>query len=72
MSGVLNQFTGMSTASLEAKLADELAALERMQNDDEGLGGGDPFEGILIRIDDLEAEIKRRAAIVAPTDGAVK
>lgn len=39
-----------------------LADYEAMRASDEGLGGGDPFEGILERIDDLDAEIKRRAA----------
>jgi hypothetical protein len=51
----------MSTASLEAKLAKELADFADMRNSEEELGGGDPFEGVLERIDDLEAELKRRA-----------
>lgn len=72
MSGVLNQFTGMSTERLKDKLTEEVTALENMRSSDEELGGGDPFEGVLIRIEDLEAELKRRAALVAPTDGAVK
>lgn len=33
-----------------------------MQDSDEELGSGSPFEGILERIDDLETEIKARDA----------
>ena len=58
----LNQFTGMSTASIEAKLANELATYSNMLNSDEELGGGSPLESILERIDDLETELKAREA----------
>ena len=66
----LNQFTGCSDRTLKIRLKNMLADLKELREDDEELGGGDPLEGIYERIADLESEIKRRAALSAPSTDA--
>ncbi len=59
----LNEFTGISTRTLEArmrKLEKRYEAMRKAVDDGEELGGGSPFEGIHEEMDVLEAEINRR------------
>lgn len=63
MPAVLNEFTGVRTATLEARLRKLEKRYEKMRkavDDGEELGGGSPFEAILEQMDDLEAELGRR------------
>lgn len=57
---MLNQFTGVRTATLEAKLKRLEAALERIDSGEDEGGGGSPREGLLEQIEDIEAELHRR------------
>lgn len=60
---VLNEFSGVRTATLEArlrKLEKRYEAMRKAVDDGEELGGGSPFESILEQMDDLEAELHRR------------
>jgi len=59
----LNEFTGVRTATLEArmrKLEKRYEAMRKAVDDGEELGGGSPFESIHEQMDALEAEINRR------------
>lgn len=59
----LNKFTGVRTATLEArlrKLEKRYEAMRKAIDDGEELGGGSPFESIHEQMDELEAEINRR------------
>lgn len=59
----LNEFTGVRTAALYArmrKLEAREAAMKKALDDGEELGGGSPFEGLYEEMDALEAEINRR------------
>ena len=56
----LNQFTGMRTASLEAKLLKLEAAVAKITSGEEEGGGGSPLEGLYDQIEDIEAELHRR------------
>jgi len=63
MATTLNEFTGIRTATLEArmrKLEKRYAAMRKAVDDGEELGGGSPFEGLLEEMDAVEAEINRR------------
>lgn len=63
MTKVLNEFSGVRTASLEArlrKLEKREAAMRKTVDDGEELGGGSPFESLYEEIDALEAELHRR------------
>lgn len=59
----LNEFTGVRTASLEArmrKLEKRYEALCKSVDDGEDLGGGSPLEGLHEEMDAVEAELNRR------------
>ena len=59
----LNQFTGVRTASLEAKLRKlekREAAMRKAIEDGEELGGGSPFESLYEEMDAIEAELAHR------------
>lgn len=59
----LNEFSGVRTATLEARLRAAKRRYERLHkavDDGEELGGGSPFESIHEEIDALEAELHRR------------
>lgn len=56
----LNQFTGMRTAALEAKLRKLEATLAKIDSGEDEGGGGSPREGLLDQIEDIEAELHRR------------
>lgn len=63
MATTLNEFTGIRTATLEARLRkaeQRYEAMRKAVNDGEELGGGSPFESIHEEMDALEAEINRR------------
>ena len=55
-----NQFTGMRTSTLEAKLKKLEATLEKIDSGEAEGGGGSPREGLLEQIEDIEAELHRR------------
>lgn len=59
----LNEFTGIRTATLEARLRKAEKRYEAMRkavDDGDELGGGSPFEAIHEEMDELEAELHRR------------
>ena len=59
----LNEFTGVRTATLKArlrKLEQREAAMRRALDDGEELGGGSPFEALYEEMDALEAELHSR------------
>ncbi len=56
----LNRFTGMRTASLEAKLRKLEATCAKITSGEEEGGGGSPLEGLYDQIEDIEAELHRR------------
>lgn len=63
MPAVLNEFSGVRTTTLEArlrKLEKRYAATRKAVDNGEELGGGSPFESILEEMDALETEIGRR------------
>ena len=60
---MLNEFTGASTRTLKIRLKNMLVDLDEIRASDGH--GGSPLEGILERIGDLEAELKRRAQLEA-------
>lgn len=59
----LNEFSGVSTRTLEAKLRKAQRRYEQMLKavDDGEFVGGSPFESIHEELDALEAELHRRA-----------
>jgi hypothetical protein len=57
---VLNQFTSMRTATLEAKLKKLEATVEKITSGEEEGGGGSPLEGLYEQIEEIEAELHRR------------
>lgn len=56
----LNQFTGMRTATLEARLRRLNATVDKITSGDDEGGGGSPLEGLYEQIEDIEAELHRR------------
>lgn len=59
----LNEFTGIRTKSLEAKLRKleaREAAMRKSIDDGEELGGGSPFEALYEEMEAIEAELHRR------------
>lgn len=56
----LNQFTGMRTATLEARLKRLEKTVAKLTNGEEEGGGGSPLEGLYDQIEDIEAELHRR------------
>lgn len=56
----LNQFTGMRTVTLEAKLKRLNATVDKITSGEEEGGGGSPLEGLYEQIEDIEAELHRR------------
>lgn len=56
----LNQFTGMRTATLEAKLKSLEKVVAKLVSGEEEGGGGSPLEGLYDQIEDIEAELHRR------------
>lgn len=60
---MLNEFTGIGTANLEAKLRKlekREAEMQRAIDDGEELGGGSPFEALYEEMHAIEAELHRR------------
>lgn len=63
MTKPLNQFTGVRTAKLEARLRaleKRELALRKAIDDGEELGGGSPFEALYEEMDEIETELHRR------------
>lgn len=63
MPKALNEFTGVRTAALEArlrKLEKREAAMKQAIEDGEELGGGSPFEALYEEMDAIEAELAHR------------
>ena len=63
MARPLNEFTGIRTATLEArlrKLEKREAAMRKSVDDGEELGGGSPFESMYEEMDAIEAELAHR------------
>jgi hypothetical protein len=56
----LNQFTGMRTAELRAKLRRLEKTVALIHSGEEEGGGGSPLEGLYDQIEDIEAELHRR------------
>jgi hypothetical protein len=55
-----NQFTGVRTAALEAKLRKLERTVAKIANGDEEGGGGSPLEGLYDQIEDIEVELHQR------------
>ena len=56
----LNQFTGIRTATLEARLKRLEKTVSKITSGAEEGGGGSPLEGLYEQIEDIEAELHRR------------
>ena len=57
---VVNHFSGMRTATLEAKLRKLDATVAKITSGEEEGGGGSPLEGLYDQIEDIESELHRR------------
>ena len=56
----INQFTGMRTEKLEKRLRSLEATVQSLTSGEEEGGGGSPLEGLYEKIEDIEAELRRR------------
>lgn len=56
----LNEFTGVRTATLEAKLKKLEKTVDNIISGEEEGGGGSPLEGLYEQIENIEIELHRR------------